>query len=59
MLVVWFPLLQEILDNMNIAIICFPGCDVIIFEINLIFLIKSFSYKTKIQISWEREELLR
>ena len=34
-------------DNMCIAIICFPGCDVINFEINLSFLIKTFSYMTK------------
>ena len=28
------------------AIVCFPGCDVINFEINFIFLIKPFSYIT-------------
>ena len=28
-------------------IVCFPGCDVINFEINLIFLIKPFFYMTK------------
>ena len=32
---------------MCIAMVCEPGCDVINFEINLIFLIKSFSYMTK------------
>ena len=37
-----FPLLLEILFNMCIAIVCQPGSDVINFEINLIFLIKSF-----------------
>ena len=37
----------EILDNMFIAIACFPGCDVINFEINLIFLTKAFFYVTK------------
>ena len=39
---VWLPLLREILHNMCIAIVCFPGCDFINFEINLIFLIKPF-----------------
>ena len=37
----------EILGNMSIAIICFPGCAVINFEINLIFLIKPFFCMTK------------
>ena len=32
---------------MCIAIICQPSCDVIDFEINLIFQIKAFSYMTK------------
>ena len=41
------PLLFEILSNMCIAIVCFPGCNVINSEINLIFLIKPFSYMTK------------
>ena len=27
-----------VLDNMCIAIVCFPGCDVIDYEINLVFL---------------------
>ena len=45
--VVWFPLLLEILVNMCITIVCFPGCDVINFEINLIFLIRSFFCMTK------------
>ena len=39
---------------MCIAVVCFPGCDVINFEISLIFLIKPFFYidqkiKTKIE----------
>ena len=47
-----------------ICLLQFPGCHVINFEINLIFLIRPcFLYaqevKTKIQISWERKELLR
>ena len=45
--IVWLPLVLEMLDNMSIWIVCFPGCDVIDFEINLIFQIKPFSYITK------------
>ena len=45
--IVWFPLFLEILGNMCIAIVCWPGCDVINFNINLIFLIKLFLYMTK------------
>ena len=37
----------EILVNRCIAIVCLPGCDVIDFETNLVFLIKPFSYTTK------------
>ena len=37
---------SEILDVIRTAVICFPNCDVINFEINLTFLIKSFFYKT-------------
>ena len=44
---VWLRLLLEILGNMCIAIACLPGCDVMNFEINLIFLIKPFLYMTK------------
>ena len=36
------PLLLEILGNMCIAIVCSPGCDVMDFEINLIFLMEQF-----------------
>ena len=32
---------------MCIAIVCYRGCDVMKFEINLIFLIKPFLYMTK------------
>ena len=45
--IIWLPLLLEILGNKCIAIVCFPGCDVINFENNLIFLIKPFFYITK------------
>ena len=38
---VWLPLLCEILGNVCIAIAGKPGCDVMNFEVNLIFLIKS------------------
>ena len=47
---------------MFIVIISFPDCDIINFEINLIFLFKPFSYMTKksqgknLQI-WEQKEL--
>ena len=41
-LIAWLPLLLEILGNMCNAIVCFPGCDVMEFEINLIFLIEPF-----------------
>ena len=45
--IVWFPLLLEILAKMCNAIVCWPGCDVTNFEINLIFLIKPFLYMTR------------
>ena len=62
--IVWLPLLCEILDNMPIAIVCKPGCDVMNFEVDLIFLVKPFflhdqKVVTKTKISWERKELLR
>ena len=40
-------LFLEILGNMCTAIVCFPHCDVINFEINLIFLTKQFFYMNK------------
>ena len=36
--IVWLPLLLDLLVNMRIAIVCSPGCDVVDFEINRIFL---------------------
>ena len=45
--IVWLPLLLEILGNICISIVCWPGCEVIKFEINLIFLIKPFWYMNK------------
>ena len=44
--IVWLSLLFQILANMCITI-CFQGCDVIDFEIDIIFLIKLFFYMTK------------
>ena len=39
--IAWLPLLNEILGNMCIAIVCYPGCDVMdCGEINRIFLIE-------------------
>ena len=38
----WLLLLREILGNLSIVIICWLVCDVIDFEINLIFLTKPF-----------------
>ena len=45
--IVWLSLLFEILHNMCITMVCWLGCDVIKFEINLTFLIKPFRYMTK------------
>ena len=45
--IIWLPLLLEILGNMCIEIVCLAVCDLINFEINLIFLIKSFLEMTK------------
>ena len=36
------------MENMCVVVICFPGCDVINLEINLIFLIKLFFFMNKI-----------
>ena len=35
--IIWLSLLLEMLDNMCIAIVCFPGCDAINFEITVSF----------------------
>ena len=45
--IVWLPLLLEILGNMCIATVWKPGCDVINFEINLFFSNQAHSYMTK------------
>ena len=46
--IVWWPLRLEILVNICIAIVCYPGSDVLDFKINLIFLINPHLYATKI-----------
>ena len=62
-LVVEFPLLLDILDNIYIAVTCFLGYKVTHFEINFMILIIRFStwakLKTKNETTWERKELLR
>ena len=40
--IVWLPLFCEILGSMCIEIVSKPGCDVMNFEVNFIFLIKLF-----------------
>ena len=40
--IAWFSLLVGLLGNICIAIVCYPCCDVMDFEINLIFLLESF-----------------
>ena len=45
--IVWLPLLFEILANICVVIVCFPGCDAINFEILSFFIIKPFFYITK------------
>ena len=46
-LIDWLSLLLEILGNMCIATVCFPGFDIIKFEINLTFLIRLLVKMTK------------
>ena len=52
--IVWLPLLFEILDDMCVVTVCFPGCDVTNFEISLILLLKPLFYMTEKsrQICW-------
>ena len=62
--IVWLLLLCEIFGNMCIAFVCKQSCDVMNFEINLIFLIRLLflhdqKVVTKTKISWEPKELLR
>ena len=44
---IWLHLFLEICSNLCIAIVCYPVCDIISFEIYLSFLIKPFSYLAK------------
>ena len=49
--IAWLSLLREILGYMFIIIVCYPGCDVTNFKINLMFLIKTvFIYDQKVKI---------
>ena len=61
--IVWLFLIRGILGNMSIAIFCKRGCDVMNFEINLIFLMKLFFNMTKTSTQkrkyLENEELSR
>ena len=43
----WLPILLKTLGNICITIVCWPGCDIIKFEVNLIILIKPFWYMTE------------
>ena len=57
-------LLCEMLGNTCIAIVSKPYCDIMNFEVNLIFLMKPFFLHNekvvrKTLISWERKKLLR
>ena len=52
--IVWLPLLCEIFGNICIAIVCKPGCGVMIQT----FFLHDQKVVTKIQISWEWKELL-
>ena len=47
-LIVRLLLLLELLGSMCILIVCFPGCDVRNFEINLVFLIMPCFYMIKL-----------
>ena len=47
--ITWLPLLYEILDNMCIEVVRKPGCDVMNFEVNLIFLIEPFFLHDKLK----------
>ena len=46
-LIAWSSLRHKILGIMYITIVCFPSCNVMNFEINLIFQIKPFLYMSK------------
>ena len=45
--IAWLSLFLNIFGTICVTVVCLPGCDVINFQIILIFLIKPFCYKTK------------
>ena len=47
-LIVWLALFREIFVNVCFVIVCWPCCDFINFEINLLFLLHDQKFKTKI-----------
>ena len=57
--IVWLSLGHEILDNVYIAISCFPGCDIINFESNFLsnqaFFLHDQKVETKTETSWEQK----
>ena len=58
--ILWLPLIREILNNKCAVNLCWPDCDVINFQIDLIFLSKLFSTCRKMQDkNSEQKELLR
>ena len=60
--IAWLPLLLQILGNRCVAIVFFPHCDLMDFEINLIFLIELlflYNQKAMKKSYWEWKELLR
>ena len=59
--IVWLSLLLEILGNICITFVCFPGCDVINFQSSLIFLSRFYTWpKSRDKnLSRERKELIK
>ena len=62
--IIWLPLLLEMLGIICISIACFPGYNVINFEIKLVkrsnqAVLYDKKAKTKITIHWEQKELLK
>ena len=53
---VWLPLLREILSNTSTATVCWQGCGVMNFVINVVYLIKPFFYVAK--KSWQKLKCL-
>ena len=58
-LIVWSPLFREILGNMCIVIVCWPGCTVINFEIHLVSNQAVFLHEPKVKIKiWRTKRAL-